>query len=501
MEKPMQYNSTRDSAVQVTAAQAIVRGLSEEGGLFVPQNLPRLSAEEIQALAALPYAQRAQRVLSLFLGDFTPEEVADCAARAYTTDRFRSEAIAPLHELREGVHILELWHGPTCAFKDMALQMLPHLLTASLRKTGETRTACILVATSGDTGKAALDGFHDVPGTKIMVYYPVDGVSPMQKLQMVTQEGRNVEVVAIRGNFDDAQSAVKRIFTDEDTRAALDKDGMMLSSANSINWGRLAPQIAYYVSAYCDMVAAGTIAQGDKINVCVPTGNFGNILAAYIAKKMGLPVNKFICASNRNNVLTDFFKKGGEYNRNRDFFTTTSPSMDILISSNLERLLFFASDFNDKLVAELMGKLNTEGSYKVAEDVFAKIEAEFDAGCCDDSHAADTINKLWKDENYLCDTHTAVAVRVYEDYRARTGDETPTVIASTASPFKFCRSVIEALGGTLENDDVTQLEVLSQLTGVPAPAPLAALAGKTPRFDRVVDKADILSTVGLLKDL
>ena len=240
-----------------------------------------------------------------------------------------------------------------------------------------------------------------------MVYYPVDGVSPMQKLQMVTQEGGNVEVVAIRGNFDDAQSAVKRIFTDEDTRAALDKDGMMLSSANSINWGRLAPQIAYYVSAYCDMVAAGTIAQGDKINVCVPTGNFGNILAAYIAKKMGLPVNKFICASNRNNVLTDFFKKGGEYNRNRDFFTTTSPSMDILISSNLERLLFFASDFNDKLVAELMGKLNTEGSYKVAEDVFAKIEAEFDAGCCDDSHAADTINKLWKDENYLCDTHTA----------------------------------------------------------------------------------------------
>ena len=497
----MHYQSTRNNNIKITSAEAIKKGLSEEGGLFVPDSLPKIGLDELVSMKDMSYRERAEAILSKFLTDFTADEIKSCVENAYTRRKFETDNIAPVYKLNSKAYFLELWHGPTCAFKDMALQMLPHLLTASLRKTGETRTACILVATSGDTGKAALDGFHDVSGTKIMVYYPVDGVSPMQKLQMVTQEGKNVEVVAIHGNFDDAQSAVKRIFTDEDTRAALDKDGMMLSSANSINWGRLAPQIAYYVSAYCDMVAAGTIAQGDKINVCVPTGNFGNILAAYIAKKMGLPVNKFICASNRNNVLTDFFKKGGEYNRNRDFFTTTSPSMDILISSNLERLLFFASDFNDKLVAELMNKLNTEGSYKVAEDVFARIEAEFDAGCCDDSHAADTINKLWKDENYLCDTHTAVAVRVYEDYRARTGDETPTVIASTASPFKFCRSVIEALGGTLENDDVTQLEVLSQLTGVPAPAPLAALAGKTPRFDRVVDKADILSTVGLLKDL
>ena len=457
----MDYVSTRNKERKVSAAYAIANGIAPDGGLYCPTAFPALTDADWKTLAESDYKGRSALILGKFLTDFTAEELADFASKAYADEKFGGADTAPVVKLGEGKNLLELWHGPTCAFKDMALQMLPHLLTASLRKTGETRTACILVATSG----------------------------------------RNDEVVAIRGNFDDAQSAVKRIFTDEDTRAALDKDGMMLSSANSINWGRLAPQIAYYVSAYCDMVAAGTIAQGDKINVCVPTGNFGNILAAYIAKKMGLPVNKFICASNRNNVLTDFFKKGGEYNRNRDFFTTTSPSMDILISSNLERLLFFASDFNDKLVAELMGKLNTEGSYKVAEDVFAKIEAEFDAGCCDDSHAADTINKLWKDENYLCDTHTAVAVRVYEDYRARTGDETPTVIASTASPFKFCRSVIEALGGTLENDDVTQLEVLSQLTGVPAPAPLAALAGKTPRFDRVVDKADILSTVGLLKDL
>ena len=314
--------------------------------------------------------------------------------------------------------------------QDMALQMLPRLLTASCKTSGETRTACILVATSGDTGKAALDGFHDVPGTKIMVYYPVDGVSPMQKLQMVTQEGRNVEVVAIRGNFDDAQSAVKRIFTDEDTRAARPKDGMMLSSANSINWGRLAPQVAYYVSAllrYGCHQAFSLPGTTRSTSACRRATSATSACGVY--REDGSAGRGFICASNRNNVLTDFFKKGGEYNRNRDFFTTTSPSMDILISSNLERLLFFASDFNDKLVAELMNKLNTEGSYKVAEDVFAKIEAEFDAGCCDDSHAADTINKLWKDENYLCDTHTAVAVRVYEDYRARTGDETPTVIA------------------------------------------------------------------------
>ena len=499
----MDYVSTRNKERKVSAAYAIINGIAPDGGLYRPTAFPTLTDADWKTLAESDYKGRSALILGKFLTDFTAEELADFASKAYVRMKVRRRGYRAGRGAGRGRHMLELWHGPTCAFKDMALQMLPHLLTASfLRKNGRKRVQPASWSRHrAIPGWAALDGFHDVPGTKIMVYYPVDGVSPMQKLQMVTQEGGNVEVVAIHGNFDDAQSAVKRIFTDEDTRAALDKDGMMLSSANSINWGRLAPQIAYYVSAYCDMVAAGTIAQGDKINVCVPTGNFGNILAAYIAKKMGLPVNKFICASNRNNVLTDFFKKGGEYNRNRDFFTTTSPSMDILISSNLERLLFFASDFNDKLVAELMNKLSSEGSYKVAEDVFAKIEAEFDAGCCDDSHAADTINKLWKDENYLCDTHTAVAVRVYEDYRARTGDETPTVIASTASPFKFCRSVIEALGGTLENDDVTQLEVLSQLTGVPAPAPLAALAGKTPRFDRVVDKADILSTVGLLKDL
>ena len=497
----MEYVSTRDKSRKVSAAYAIASGIAPDGGLYCPTSFPALTAEDWHALANLDYKGRSALILGKFLTDFSAEELADYAAKAYADDKFGGADTAPVVALDGGKHMLELWHGPTCAFKDMALQMLPHLLTASLRKTGETRTACILVATSGDTGKAALDGFHDVEGTKIMVYYPVDGVSPMQKLQMVTQEGKNVEVVAIRGNFDDAQSAVKRIFTDETVREGLDKDGMMLSSANSINWGRLAPQIAYYVSAYCDMVKSGAVKMGGKINICVPTGNFGNILAAYIAKQMGLPVNKLICASNRNNVLTDFFKKGGSYDKNRDFYTTTSPSMDILISSNLERLLFFASDYDDKLVAALMEQLAKGGSYQVAADVFAKIEADFDAGCCDDAAAAQTIRELWENEHYLCDTHTAVAVRVYEDYRARTGDTTPAVIASTASPFKFCRSVIEALGGTLEKDDVSQLDVLTGLTGVPAPAPLAALAGKTPRFDRVVDKTDILSTVGLLRDL
>lgn len=496
----MDYVSTRDKSRRVSSAYAIANGIAPDGGLYCPTSYPALSAEDWSALMRQDYRGRSALILGKFLTDFSAEELADFAAKAYADEKFGGADTAPVVPLGGGKNLLELWHGPTCAFKDMALQMLPHLLTASLRKTGETRTACILVATSGDTGKAALDGFHDVKGTKIMVYYPVDGVSPMQKLQMTTQEGGNVEVIAIRGNFDDAQSAVKRIFTDETTREQLSSGGMMLSSANSINWGRLAPQIAYYVSAYCDMVSAGKVKMGDAINICVPTGNFGNILAAYIAKRMGLPVNRLICASNRNNVLTDFFQDGA-YNKNRDFFTTTSPSMDILISSNLERLLFFASGQDDKMVYCLMEQLAKDGCYQIPPQVFDTIRAEFDAGCCDDNAAAKTIRRLWEEEHYLCDTHTAVAVCVYEDYRARTGDETPTVIASTASPFKFCRAVIEALGGALERDDVTQLDALSGMTGVPAPAPLAALAGKAPRFDRVVDKADILATVGLLKEL
>ena len=501
----MDYVSTRNKAARVTAAYAIANGIAPDGGLYCPTGFPALAAEDWEALAGMDYKGRAACILGKFLTDFSAEELADYAAKAYADEKFGGADTAPVVALGGGRNMLELWHGPTCAFKDMALQMLP----LSVDRLAATRKRAKRVQPghpSGDIGRHGKGCARWVPRMypepKCMVLLSGGWrQSPMQKLQMVTQEGGNVEVVAIRGNFDDAQSAVKRIFTDEKTREELDRDGMMLSSANSINWGRLAPQIAYYVSAYCDMVKSGAVEMGEKINICVPTGNFGNILAAYIAKRMGLPVNKLICASNRNNVLTDFFKKGGAYDRNRDFYTTTSPSMDILISSNLERLLFFASDYDDKLVAELMDKLARGGSYQVAKDVFAKIDADFDAGCCDDRAAAETIRTLWETEHYLCDTHTAVAVRVYEDYRVRTGDETPVVIASTASPFKFCRSVIEALGGTLEKDDVTQLDVLTALTDTPAPSPLAALAGRPPRFERVVDKADILSTVSLLRDL
>ena len=470
----MDYVSTRNAGLRVSAAKAIATGIAPDGGLFCPTEFPALDETELHAMLGMNYKERAALILGKFLTEFTAEELADFTEKAYADEKFGGADTAPVVNLGDGKHILELWHGPTCAFKDMALQMLPHLLTASLKKIGEKRTACILVATSGDTGKAALEGFADVPGTKIMVYYPVDGVSPMQKLQM---------------------SAVKRIFTDKATADKLDAQGMMFSSANSINWGRLAPQIAYYVSAYCDMVQSGALAMGDKMNICVPTGNFGNILAGYIAKQMGLPVNKLICASNRNNVLTDFFRNGCTYDRNRAFHVTTSPSMDILISSNLERLLFYVSGQNDKVVAGLMAQLSAAGKYTVPAEIADKITTDFAAGFCDDAQTAQEIHKLWTDRHYLADTHTAVAVKVYEDYRAASGDTTPTVIASTASPFKFCRAVIEALGGTLEQDDVTQLDVLTGMTGIVAPAPLA---GKQPRFDLVVDKDEILGTTDLL---
>ena len=497
----MEYVSTRDKSKKVSSAYAIATGIAPDGGLYCPTDFPKLSHDDLRELMIMDYKQRAAKILSMFLTDFTAEELSAFAEKAYADEKFGGSDTAPLVKLADGKNMLELWHGPTCAFKDMALQMLPHLLTASLKKTGEQRTCCILVATSGDTGKAALEGFADVEGTRIMVYYPVDGVSPMQKLQMVTQKGENVQVCAIRGNFDDAQSAVKKIFTDADTAKKMDEAGLMFSSANSINWGRLAPQIAYYVSAYCEMVSAETIKYGEPMNVCVPTGNFGNILAAYIAKQMGLPINKLICASNANNVLTDFFKAGGTYNKNRSFYTTDSPSMDILISSNLERLLYYVSGQNDAEVREWMAKLSSDGAYTVSEEVQAALAVDFDAGCCDDAETAAVIRRIWESEQYLCDTHTAVAVKVYEDYRARTGDETPTVIASTASPFKFCRPVAEALGTRIERDDVSQLDALTAITGIAAPAPLDALRTAVPRFDRVVDKEDILGTVELLREL
>ena len=489
----MMYNSTRDGRVEVTAAQAIARGISAEGGLFVPASIPALSREELAGLADKSYVERAVCVLSRFLTDFTPEEVRACAEAAYG-ERFRSPKVAPLHELEPGVHILELWHGPTCAFKDMALQILPHLMRVSAQKTGSGKDIVILVATSGDTGKAALEGFRDAPHTKILVFYPVDGVSPMQKLQMTTQEGDNVGVCAIRGNFDDAQTGVKAIFTDPAVADKLAAHGMMFSSANSINWGRLVPQIVYYVSAYCDLLAAGRIRMGDPVNVAVPTGNFGNILAAYYAKRMGLPVGRLICASNRNRVLTDFIRTG-TYDRNRAFYPTTSPSMDILISSNLERLLYDLAGRDDGEIRRLMEALRQEGRYTVPDAVRQEVQSLFWGGWCDDGQTAQTIADLYQKHGYLCDTHTAVAVHTYEEYRRETGDDTPTVIASTANPYKFSASVLDALHSGGEGDEFEKVDALHELTGCPVPPPLAGLKGKRPRFTAVCDRGEMESVV------
>lgn len=489
----MDYVSTRNKERKVSAAYAIANGIAPDGGLYCPTAFPTLTDADWKTLAESDYKGRSALILGKFLTDFTAEELADFASKAYADEKFGGADTAPVVKLGEGKNLLELWHGPTCAFKDMALQMLPHLLTASLRKTGETRTACILVATSGDTGKAALDGFHDVPGTKIMVYYPVDGVSPMQKLQMVTQEGRNVEVVAIRGNFDDAQSAVKRIFTDENTRAALNKDGMMLSSANSINWGRLLPQIVYYFSAYCEEVNAGRIQLGEAIHFVVPTGNFGNILAGWYAKHMGLPVARLICASNENNVLTDFIRTG-TYNKNRPFHTTASPSMDILVSSNLERLLYALSG-SDAETACYMQQLKESGSYTVSAALLGKIQSEFSCGFCDDAQTRAVIGSVYRDHKYLMDTHTAVAYKVLCSYRAETGDETPAVVVSTASPFKFCDHVLRAIGGDADAPGVQLIDRLSAETGIPAPAPLAGLADREERFGGCVEKTEMPQTV------
>ena len=481
----MHYTSTRNNNVEITAAQAIATGISPEGGLYVPTEFPALTAADIEALVPLSYKERATRVLSRYLTDFTAEEVAACCEAAYG-ERFDVADVAPLHELGDGRYILELWHGPTCAFKDMALQILPHLMRVSVGKTNPDEQIVILVATSGDTGKAALEGFKDAPNTRILVFYPVDGVSEMQRFQMITQEGENVGVCAIRGNFDDAQTGVKAIFTDDEVKAKLAQNGMRFSSANSINWGRLVPQIVYYISAYCDLVAQDKIRNGDPINVVVPTGNFGNILACYYAKRMGLPVNKLICASNRNRVLTDFFETG-VYDCNRPFYTTTSPSMDILVSSNLERLLYHLSGNNSDEIADLMAALKTDKKYAVSDTVRRAIQQQFVGGCADDREVADTICRVFDTTEYLCDTHTAVAVSVYEAYRAKSGDETPTVIASTANPFKFAPAILEALLANLAETPYDQLADLQAFTGWKTPQPLGSLRDKAIRFTDVCD--------------
>lgn len=491
----MQYISTRNKKLQVSSAAAIKQGLSEEGGLFVPSEIPTITLDEVQKLTGKSYIQRAQSILKKFLTDFTEEEIKSCTEGAYGGGKFSSSKVAPVVKLSDSAFILELWHGPTCAFKDMALQILPHFLTTAITKTGEQKTIVILVATSGDTGKAALEGFRDVDGTKIMVFYPSDGVSDIQKLQMITQEGNNVCVSGIHGNFDDAQTGVKRIFTDSAAKAELSENNYILSSANSINWGRLVPQIVYYISAYCDLLEAGEIKLGDKVNVCVPTGNFGNILAAYYARKMGLPIKTFICASNKNNVLTDFIRTG-KYDKNRDFHTTISPSMDILISSNLERLLFDLSGNDDKCVTECMRNLNENGVYTVPEDMQQKISQLFWAGCCDDYFTKERIAKTKAAYDYTLDTHTAVAVDVYEQYVTETGDNTTTIIASTASPFKFGDSVLDALNVSTEGrDEFALLDLLKEASKMEIPESLRTLNQKEKRFTSVCDSKEMLAAV------
>ncbi len=488
----MFYKSTRDSSIRVESAAAIAKGISEEGGLFVPESIPSISMDELKSLAGMNYAQRAAFVFSKYLTDYTDAELRYCTESAYTTKAFDTENIAEIAHLFEGTYMLELWHGPTCAFKDMALQILPYFLTTAVKKLNMDKKVVILVATSGDTGKAALEGFKDVPGTEIMVFYPVEGVSDMQKRQMVTQEGENVTVCAVKGNFDDCQSGVKKIFTDHTVLDALEKGGMTFSSANSINWGRLVPQIVYYVSSYVSLAESGEIAYGDLLNVVVPTGNFGNILAAYYAKMMGVPLGKLICASNINKVLTDFIRTG-VYNRNRQFYPTTSPSMDILISSNLERLLYLLTGEDDAQIREWFTALAEKGTYEVTDAVKAKLTEQFYGGFCDDAETKATIAELYQKYGYTCDTHTAVAVKVYEDYRKETGDTTKTLIASTASPFKFSASVLDALGkkpadGT---DEYDMVELLHEVSSMEIPQSLAALKTKPRRFDGSIDKSEM----------
>ena len=438
----MKYLSTRDRTLRMDGAEAVKLGLSRDGGLLTPEAIPQIDEAFLKSLATASYQERTAKVMALYLTDYPEEELLAFANNAYGTDKYDTPDAAPLRKVDGNTHCLELWHGPTSAFKDMALQMLPQLLSAALRKTGEDKTVCILVATSGDTGKAAMEGFANVPQTKIMVFYPKDGVSKVQEAQMVTQDGENVGVCAVEGNFDDAQAGVKRIFSDGEIRKTLADRGYLLSSANSINWGRILPQVVYYISAYCDLLRDGEINMGDKVNFCVPTGNFGDILAAYYAKRMGLPVGKLICASNKNDVLTDFLRTG-VYDKNRPFHTTMSPSMDILVSSNLERLLFDLSGGDDALVRGYMEELGRTGRYEISAEMREKLQKLFYGGFCGEEDTKSTIAAVYAD-GYLIDTHTAVAAKVLEDYRRETGDGRAAVFASTASPYKFCDSVLDA---------------------------------------------------------
>lgn len=487
----LNYTTTRTDNEHMTSSQAILKGLGNDGGLYLPLTIPKLSLDEIGSFIKLSYNEKAMSILGKFLTDFTESELKHCIDNAYNERTFTSPLITPLHLIDDKSAVLELYHGPTSAFKDVALQILPFLLTTSARKNGDNRTYVILVATSGDTGKAALEGFRDVPNTKILVFYPNDGVSQVQKLQMVTQLGDNVKVVAVEGNFDDTQNGVKELFNNITLNKELNEKNFTFSSANSINWGRLVPQIVYYFESYAQLVNSGKIKLGDEINFTVPTGNFGNILAGYYAREMGLPIKKLICAANANDVLKDFINTG-TYNRNRNFMKTLSPSMDILISSNLERLLYLLSDGDKSLITKLMSDLKNIGSYKVAPELLSKIQSVFYSDSADDLETVNTIKELYENTDYLVDTHTAVAYKVYEKYVSKTNDSTFNVIVSTASPYKFNGAVAEAIIPDYSNlDDMEQLQAIHKTTGVPIPEGLNGLEKKNIRFNDVISKEDM----------
>ncbi len=487
----MKFVSTRTAKENQSgfpSAYVIKNGLAADGGLYVPETIPSLDEVTVSALAKMSYTERATYILSLFLDDYSDDELRAAAEAAYSEAKFNGPA-APISKVG-GKYFLELWHGPTSAFKDMALQIMPHLLSLSLGKTGEEKDAYILVATSGDTGKAALEGYCDIDRVRIQVFYPVNGVSNIQKKQMASQKGNNVEVVSINGNFDDAQSGVKAIFADENAKAKLSENGYFFSSANSINWGRLAPQIVYYVSAYCDLLAEGELNYGDLLDVTVPTGNFGNILAAYIAKKMGLPLGKLVCASNCNDILTDFINTG-VYDRRREFFTTVSPSMDILISSNLERLLWFT--VGAEKTRECMEKLSKEGIYTLDNESMEIIRRDFAGYSCSEDETKATISEFFGEYGYLCDTHTAVAAGAAKKFESESKNK--MLVVSTASPYKFAPAVLSALGENVPEDDFDALDKLNAVTKVAVPKNLASLREAEVRFTKTVEPAEMINTL------
>lgn len=486
----MKYQSTRGSRNTKTAAQAVIQGIAEDKGLYVPEQVPEFPGK-IEDMVGKPYKEVAFKIIKAFFDDYTDEEMQHCVDGAYDS-KFEAEDVVPVVEAG-GAHFLELYHGRTAAFKDMALSILPYLLTTAMKKENEDKKICILTATSGDTGKAALEGFADVPGTEIIVFFPNQGVSEVQERQMITQEGDNTHVFAIKGNFDDAQTGVKKIFNDSDFAEKLAGMGCKLSSANSINIGRLVPQVAYYVYGYAKLIERGVIKAGDKVNIVVPTGNFGNILAAYYAGQMGIPVNKFICASNKNRVLTDFFENG-EYDINRDFYLTNSPSMDILISSNLERLLYHLSGNDGDEIKSLMDALENEKHYKVSDKIREGMK-DFCGGSATVEETNETIGQMYDEHGYLMDTHTAVAYKVYRDYVEKTGDETPAMIASTASAYKFAESVAQAIGLAKEENGFEYVKAVEAATGVKVPSGLKDLDKKEIRHRDVIEIPDMISAV------